>query len=74
MLLDEAIDAFPQCDDVQEAAHGGGTIEELSLDGRREPFPLHDDRSAEAAQDMFLLICQAGGPGEIRGGACTVCR
>ena len=57
----EAGDLAPELGDVEQVAHGTGTIEELSLQLFRYGVPLHDDRRSQASKNV-LLRGGEGGP------------
>jgi hypothetical protein len=58
--LQEAGDLSPQLGDVEQVAHGTGTIEELSLQLFRYGVPLHDDRRSQAPKNVLLRGGEGG--------------
>src|SRR5437667_10778710 len=55
MLMQEPSDASSQCFCFQQVAHGARVVEQFPLKLLGDAIPLHDDRCAEATQDMLLF-------------------
>ena len=58
MLVQEAGDQALELGGLPRLSHGNGVIKELVLDVGRQIIPLHDDRSAQAAQKVLILPAQ----------------
>jgi hypothetical protein len=58
VLVQEAGDQALELGCLPRLAHGNGVIKELVLDVGRQIIPLHDDRSAQAAQNAFLFLAK----------------